>query len=103
MREGDLPDQLLQGLFPLVAQGLDVLEVSENVLTGLLLLVGEVRQRHVILGLHLVLLTGGVDVILALQLLGDGLLQQPAALRDDRTELVADSLVHRRLLTPARS
>ena len=97
MREGDLPDQLLQGLLRLVAQGLDVLEVGEDVLAGLPLLVGEVPERHVLLGPHLVLLAGGVDVVLALQLLGDGLLQQPAALRDDGAELVADRLVHRRL------
>ena len=59
------------------------------------LLVGEVAERHVLLGPHLVLLAGGVDAVLALQLLGDGLLQQPAALRHDRAELVADRLVHR--------
>ena len=91
-----------RALLRLEAQRLDVLEVGEDVLPGLPLLVGEVSERHVVLGPHLVLLAGGVDVVTALQLLGDGLLQQPAALGHDRAEPVADRLVHR-LLTPPRS
>ena len=103
MCEGDLTDQLLKSLFVLVAQSNYKFEVGEDVLAGLPLLVGKVPQRHILLRTHLVLLAAGVDVVPALQLPGDGFLQQPAALRDDRTELVADSLVHRRRLTPARS
>ena len=83
-----------RALLRLVTQGLDVLEVVEDLLTGLPLLVVEVPHRHVVLDLHLVLLPGGVDVVLALQLLGDGLLQQPAALGHDRAELVANRLIH---------
>src|SRR5271156_1718305 len=73
MREGNFPNQLIEGFLRLEATSFDVAEVIENILACRLLLFGQVGHLGVRIGGNLILL--GEYAILSLKLLRNGFLE----------------------------
>lgn len=86
VREGNLANQLSKGILGLVAERLDVLEMIENVPTVLDIFIRQVRQARLLFDL-----AAGVDPKLALQLRGNRVFQQLAALGDTFRSLLRTS------------
>ena len=66
VREGDLPHKLSQGILGLVAEGLDVPQVSLDVTAITLVLVGQVLHPAFVFDMDLILLAAFVDAELSL-------------------------------------
>ena len=66
MGEGDLPHQLCQGVLGLVAESLDVSQVSLDVPTIALVLLGQVLHPAFVFDVDLILLAAGVNAELSL-------------------------------------
>ena len=97
MREGDLTDELVEGFAWLVADGLDVVQVLDEVLTAGTVLVREVPHAGHFLDMNLALLACCVDAEVPLKRLDRGVLQGLPALGDDVAQFIADGLVHESL------
>ena len=92
MREGDFPNQRIEGIRRLEPTSLDVGVVIENVSASRLFFIASLRHLGDGIGRHLILL--GEDSALAYEFLRNGVFQQCAILRHDVAKYVADLLVY---------
>jgi hypothetical protein len=95
MREGDFSNQLVKGFICFESTSFDVPEVIEDVFASRLLLFCQMRHLCVWIGSDLVLLCE--DAELAFQGIASFVFKQPATLRNDVSEFIANLLVHVRI------